>query len=74
LLLLLPMILAILIGVRWNLSVVLICISYNQGSWTLLQVFMGHLYLFLWEFPVWFMYPFRHWDVDSLGIEFLSFL
>jgi hypothetical protein len=28
------------------------------------------LYLFLWEFPVWFMYPFLHWDVDSLEVEF----
>jgi hypothetical protein len=27
-------------------------LCYNQGNWTLLHVFTGHWYVFLWEFPV----------------------
>jgi hypothetical protein len=50
-LLLLPLIMAILTGVRWNLSAILICISFITRE-TLFHVFTGHLYLFLWEFPV----------------------
>jgi hypothetical protein len=45
---------------------------YNQGSWILLCVFTGHLYLFLWEFPIEFMCPFLHWGVDSLGLSCFS--
>jgi hypothetical protein len=71
------LILAILTGVRWNLSVALICISfYNQGSWAFLYVFTGHLYLFenslfnscahlfigCWFFGGWvFWVPCRFW-------------
>jgi hypothetical protein len=52
LLLLLPLIMAILTGVRKNKCCVDLHRFYHQGSWTLLHVFTLHLYLFLWEFPV----------------------
>jgi hypothetical protein len=42
----------------------------NQESWTLLHVFTGHLYFFLWEFPVLFMCPFFHWNVVFGGWVF----
>jgi hypothetical protein len=46
---------------------------YNQGIRTLLHAFTGHLYLFLWEFPVEFTCLFRHWSVDCLEAEFFEF-
>jgi hypothetical protein len=46
---------------------------YNQGDWILLYIFIDHLYLFLWEFPILFMCPFLHWNIDSLGAEFFEF-
>jgi hypothetical protein len=49
LLLLSLLIMTIPTGVRWNLSVVLICKSYNQGRWALLHVFASHLYLSSFE-------------------------
>jgi hypothetical protein len=82
-LLLLPLIMTILTGVRRSLSILSFDfhLFYNQGSWTLLHVFTGHLYLFLWEFPVWFIVhffigvlilcrlsfwiPYRFWILDS---------
>jgi hypothetical protein len=63
-----------LIGVRWNLSAVLICIFYGQGCCTLLYVLIGPLYLFLWIFPIQFMCPFLYWVVDSLGLRFFNSL
>jgi hypothetical protein len=43
---------------------------YNQGSWTLLHAFTGHLFLFLWEFLLNSCAHFFIGGVDSLGTEF----
>jgi hypothetical protein len=57
--------------VRWNLSVVLICISFIARE--VEHFFIYLLVIFLWKFLIQFMHPFLHWDVDSLEVEFYKF-
>jgi hypothetical protein len=63
LLLFVLLIIAILTGAKWNLIIVLICIS----LWPrMVSISDGHLYFFFCELSVHFICPFIQWFVDSL--------
>jgi hypothetical protein len=52
--------------VRWNLSVVLICISFmaRDGEHFFMFFFFSHLDFFLWKDSVQFICPFLYWVID----------
>jgi hypothetical protein len=63
----------ILTGVRWNLIVLLICISVWKWTWTFLHVFIRPLYFF-WELSVQFICPFINWIACSFWSSLLFWI
>jgi hypothetical protein len=68
-LLLFVFLIANLTGVKWNLSEVLICISFNMKKCqTILHAFISHLHFFFWSFSVQFICLSVYWIICSFAV------